>query len=79
MILKIYLATVIVALISFMLDTRRINKYLAKQELRCSINIDTLICILLCFIPVINIFIGHSYYYFGVLASDEEFESHFND
>lgn len=46
MIFKIYLAFVIVSLISFALYFLRINEYLAEQGLRCVANMSTVKCII---------------------------------
>ena len=73
MIFTIYIATVAVALISFILYFLRINEYLLDKGLICIINKDTIRCLILCVIPIVNIYFGHEYYYMAVVASDEEF------
>ena len=79
MIFKIYLAFVIVSLISFVLYFLRINECLADQGLRCVANMSTVKCIIYCFVPLFHIYFGHECYYFGVIANDEEFEGFYNE
>ena len=71
LIINIYISTVIVAVIAFVLNFRRLNKYLRKQGLQAVFNEDSLVCLLMCFIPIINIRFGLLYWN-GSRFTDEE-------
>ena len=75
-IINIYLATTIAALIAFTLNYKRMNKYLYKIGLQAVFNEDSLVCLIYCFIPILNIFYGILYWN-GAMWTDEEFEEHF--
>ena len=75
-IIGIYISTVIVAVIAFTLNFRRLDRYYRKQGLQAVFNEDSLVCLLMCFIPILNIFYGISYWN-GVMWTDEEFEEYF--
>lgn len=72
---SIYLATTIAALIAFILNYKRMNKYLYKIGLQAVFNEDSLVCLFMCFIPILNIFYGISYWN-GAMWTDEEFEEY---
>lgn len=76
LIINIYLSTVIVAVIAFVLNFRRLDRYYRKQGLQAVFNEDSLHCLLMCFIPILNIFYGMSYWN-GAMWTDEDFEEHF--
>ena len=78
MLFAIYISTVAVALISFVLYFLRINEYLLSKGLICIINKDTIISLIICTIPLINLYFGHEYYYLAIVATDEEFEEYLN-
>ena len=78
LIINIYLSTVIVAVIAFILNFRRLDKYYRKQGLRAVFNKDSLHCLLICFIPIFNIFYGILYWN-GAMWTDEQFEEYFNE
>ena len=61
-VINIYLATTIAALIAFTLNYKRMNKYLHKIGLQAVFNEDSLVCLIYCFIPILNIFYGISYW-----------------
>ena len=71
-----YTSTVIVAVIAFILNFRRLDKYYRKQGLRAVFNKDSLHCLLICFIPIFNISYGISYWN-GAMWTDEDFEEYF--
>ena len=73
---NIYLSTVIAAVIAFILNFRRLDKYYRKQGLRAVFNKDSLHCLLICFIPIFNIFYGILSWN-GAMWTDEDFEKHF--
>ena len=75
-IFNIYLATTIAALIAFTLNFRRLDRYYRKQGLQAVFNEDSLHCLLMCFIPILNIFYGISYWN-GAMWTDEQFEEYF--
>lgn len=75
---SIYLATTIAALIAFTLNYKRMNKYLYKIGLQAVFNEDSLVCLIYCFIPIINIRYGLLYFN-AAMFSDEEFEEYFKD
>lgn len=75
---SIYLATTIAAVIAFILNFRRLNKYYKSLGLTAMFNEDSLICLLMCFIPIINIRYGLLYFN-AVMFSDEDFEEYFKD
>ena len=77
-IFNIYLATVIAAVIAFTLNYRRMNKYLHKIGLQAVFNEDSLTCLIFCFIPILNIVYGLSYWN-GAMWTDEQFEEYFNE
>ena len=76
LIINIYLSTVIVAIIAFTLNFRRLDKYYRKQGLQAVFNEDSLHCLLMCFIPILNIFYGILYWN-GAMWTDEDFEEYF--
>ena len=45
-----YTSTVIVAVIAFVLNFRRLDRYYRKQGLQAVFNEDSLTCLLMCFI-----------------------------
>ena len=75
---SIYLATTIAAVIAFILNFRRLNKYYKSLGLTAVFNEDGLVCLLMCFIPIINIRYGLSYFN-AAMFSDEEFEEYFKE
>lgn len=78
LIINIYISTVIVAVIAFTLNFRRLDRYYRKQGLRAVFNEDSLHCLLMCFIPILNILYGMSYWN-GAMWTDEQFEELFNE
>ena len=58
-IFNVYLATTIAALIAFTLNYKRMNKYLHKIGLQAVFNEDSLVCLIYCFIPILNIFMEY--------------------
>ena len=78
LIINVYISTVIVAVIAFVLNFRRLDKYYRKQGLRAVFNKDSLHCLLICFIPIFNIFYGILYWN-GAMWTDEQFEEYFNE
>ena len=76
LIINIYLSTVIVAVIAFTLNFRRLDKYYRKQGLQAVFNEDSLHCLLKCFRPILNILYGILYWN-GAMWTDEEFEEYF--
>ena len=77
-VINIYLATTIAALIAFTLNYRRMNKYLHKIGLQAVFNEDSLVCLIYCFIPILNIVCGLSYLN-GAMWTDEDFEEYFKE
>ena len=73
-----YTSTVIVAVIAFILNFRRLDKYYRKLGLRAVFNEDSLHCLLMCFIPILNIFYGILYWN-GAMWTDEDFEEYFKE
>ena len=71
-----YTSTVIAAVIAFTLNFRRLDRYYRKQGLQAVFNEDSLHCLLMCFIPILNIFYGISYWN-GAIWTDEQFEEYF--
>lgn len=78
LIINIYIATVIASLIAFILNFRRLDKYYRKQGLQAVFNEDSLVCLLMCFIPIANIRFGLLYWN-GSQFTDEEFEEYFKE
>ena len=76
LIINFYLSTVIAAVIAFVLNFRRLDKYYRKQGLRAAFNEGSLTCLLKCFRPILNIFYGILYWN-GAMWTDEDFEEHF--
>ena len=75
---SIYLATTIAAVIAFILNFRRLNKYYKTLGLTAVFNEDSLVCLLMCFIPIINIRYGLLYFN-AAMFSDEEFKEYFKE
>ena len=73
-----YTSTVIAAVIGFVLNFRRLDRYYRKQGLQAVFNEDSLHCLLMCFIPILNIFYGILYWN-GAMWTDEEFEECFKE
>ena len=59
LIINVYISTVIVAVIAFVLNFRRLDRYYRKQGLQAVFNEDSLHCLLMCFIPILNIGLKH--------------------
>ena len=76
LIINIYLSTVIVAVIAFVLNFRRLDRYYRKQGLQAVFNEDSLVCLFMCFIPILNILYGILYWN-GAMWTDEEFKEYF--
>ena len=60
-IIKLYISTVMATIIAFVLNYRRLDRYYRKQGLKAVFNEDSLFCLILCFIPIINIIYGMLY------------------
>ena len=75
---SIYLATTIAAVIAYILIFRRLNKYYKTLGLTAVFNEDSLVCLLMCFIPIINIRYGLLYFN-AAMFSDEEFKEYFKE
>ena len=73
-----YTSTVIVAVIAFVLNFRRLDRYYRKQGLQAVFNEDSLVCLLMCFIPVVNLRYGLLYWN-GSQFTDEEFEEYLKE
>ena len=78
LIIGIYISTAIAAVIAFVLNFRRLDRYYRKQGLQAVFNEDSLHCLLMCFIPILNIFYGIAYWN-GAMWTDEQFEEYFNE
>ena len=78
LIINFYLSTVIAAVIVFVLNFRRLDKYYRKQGLQAVFNEDSLVCLLMCFIPIVNLRFGLLYWN-GSQFTDEEFEEYFKE
>ena len=76
LIIGIYISTVIAAVIAFVLNFRRLDRYYRKQGLQAVFNEDSLHCLLMCFIPILNIFY-EILYWNGAMWTDEDFEEYF--
>ena len=55
LIINVYTSTVIASVIAFVLNFRRLDRYYRKQGLQAVFNEDSLHCLLMCFIPILNI------------------------
>ena len=75
---SIYLATTIAAVIAFILNFRRLDKYFRKQGFHAVFNKEGLVCLIYCFVPILNIFYGMAYWN-GAMWTDEQFEEFFNE
>ena len=75
LIINAYISTAIVAVIAFVLNFRRLDKYYRKQGLQAVFNEDSLHCLLMCFIPIVNLRFGLLYWN-GSQFTDEEFEEY---
>ena len=71
-----YTSTVITAIVAFILNFKRLDRYYRKEGLQAVFNEDSLHCLLMCFIPILNIFYGMSYWN-GAMWTDEDFEKYF--
>ena len=78
LIINVYISTVIATVIAFVLNFRRLDKYYRKQGLQAVFNEDSLHCLLMCFIPILNIFYGKEYWN-GAMWTDKEFEEYFEE
>ena len=77
-IIKLYISTVMATIIAFVLNYRRLDRYYRKQGLRAIFNEDSLFCLILCFIPIINI-IYWMLYWNGSRFSDEEMKEYLKE
>ena len=76
--LSLYVATVIAAITAFILNYTRIGQYARVKGMQPVFNEDSLVCLLMCFIPIINITYG-KLYWDGFLMSDEQIEEYMED
>ena len=76
--LSLYVATVIAAITAFILNYMRIGKYARSQGMQPVFNADSLICLLMCFIPVINVTYGNLYWE-GFLMSDDDIDKYMDE
>ena len=58
LIINVYISTVIVAVIAFVLNFRRLDRYYRKQGLQAVFNEDSLHCLLMCCLNTNRKFIG---------------------
>ena len=77
-IIKLYISTVMATIIAFVMNYRRLDRYYRKQGLRAKFNEDSLFCLILCFIPIINIIYGMLYWH-GSRFSDEEMKEYLKE
>ena len=75
---SIYLATTMTAIISYILNFRRLKKYYKKIDLIPVFDLDSLICLIICFIPILNILYGAVYFNISMF-NDEEMEKYLNE
>ena len=75
---SIYLATTMTAIISYILNFRRLKKYYKKIDLIPVFDLDSLICLIICFIPILNILYGAVYFNISMFT-DEEMEKYLNE
>ena len=75
LIINIYIATVIIAVIAFVLNFRRLDRYYRKQGLQAVFNEDSLVCLFMCFIPIVNLRFGLLYWN-GSQFTDEEMKKY---
>ena len=68
----------IAAIIAFVLNYRRLGKYYKTKGLVTVFNEDSLMCLLMCFIPIVNIRFGLLYFN-GAMYSDEEMEEYLKE
>lgn len=77
-IIKLYISTVMATIIAFVMNYRRLDRYYRKQGLRAIFNEDSLFCLILCFIPIINIKYGMLYWN-GSRFTDEEMKEYLQE
>ena len=65
-------------MIAFVLNYRRLGKYYKTKGLVTVFNEDSLMCLLMCFIPIVNIRFGLLYFN-GAMYSDEEMEEYLKE
>ena len=75
---SIYIATTMTAIISYILNFRRLKKYYKKIDLIPVFDLDSLICLIICFIPILNILYGAVYFNISMF-NDEEMEKYLNE
>ena len=75
LIINVYISTVIVAVIAFVLNFRRLDKYYRKQGLQAVFNEESLVCLLMCLIPIVNLRFGLLYWN-GSQFTDEEMKKY---
>ena len=78
LIMNIYIATVVAAIIAFVMNFIRLNKYYKTLGLQAVFNEDSLACLFMCFVPIINIRYGLLYWN-GSQFTDKDFEEYFKD
>ena len=77
-IIKLYISTVMATIIAFVMNYRRLDRYYRKQGLKAVFNEDSLFCLILCFIPIINIIYG-MLYWSGSRFTDEEMKEYLQE
>lgn len=75
LIVDLYLVTVIAAVIAFVLSFRRLDRYYRKRGLQAVFNGDSIVCLALCVVPVINLKYGLLYWN-GSQFTDEELKQY---
>ena len=72
-IINLYIATVVTALIAFINNLVKITSFLKRRGIKPSLSLETFLYFLVCFIPIKNIKYG-IYYINGANCSDEQLE-----
>lgn len=78
LLINLYLATTITALVAFATNYIRIRRFLKKHEVQSSFSIESFIYLLICFVPIKNISYGIAYLN-GALWTEEQYEEFYQD
>lgn len=77
-IINLYIATVITALIAFIHNLIKITSFLKRRGIKPGLSFATFLYFLVCFVPIKNIKYG-MFYLNGAMCSDEQLEELYKD
>ena len=78
LLVNVYLATTIAALITFTMNYIKLNRFFRKRGVKTYFTLATFVLLVECFMPIRNIKFGIAYLN-GALWTEEEYEEFYQD